>query len=93
MRATEDVTYQNVSTDQGPFRLNGGKYGIATIASSYGTSVNLQLLGPDGSTYITVLALIADGLQTVDIPPGTYKIGMSGVPSGVYISVTSIPGS
>lgn len=53
-----------------------GTYGIIALAASWSAgSLDLQALGPDGSTYVSVLAaaFAANGYKTVDLIPGTYK--------------------
>ena len=36
------------------FQLKGGKYAISVLATFGGGSVKFQILGPDGSTFISV---------------------------------------
>jgi hypothetical protein len=67
----------NISTTSGTFILQGGKYAMDTIGTSFG-SVTLQRLGPDGSTYVTAAtAVVANGAATVDLPPGIYKLALA----------------
>jgi hypothetical protein len=57
----------------GPFYLLGGKYLWVSQAAS--TSQQLQVLGPDGSTYLAVNAQTTSAVsQALDLPPGTYEI-------------------
>lgn len=83
---------QNASTTQGPFDLLGGKYGVTVTATSYGTGgTALQLLGPDGVTYVNALAAFtAAGYASVDLPSGLYQIAPGATASGVYASVIPI---
>lgn len=56
------------------FPLRGGSYWIETKSTGTGT-IDLQKLGPDGSTYtarITQITATA-GQQTISLPPGTYR--------------------
>jgi hypothetical protein len=46
---TESVAFSNISTTTSPFTLKGGTYSFITRATSYGTTVQLQTLAPDGS--------------------------------------------
>ena len=56
------------------FNLKGGMYAVDVIASTYGT-VTLQRLGPDGTTYLTVLtAFSANGSATAYLSAGKYKL-------------------
>ena len=57
---TENVSYDNIAATTSAFVLNGGNYSIAVKASTYGT-VTLQILGPDDTTYLTVLTAFAAG--------------------------------
>jgi hypothetical protein len=84
----EKVTFSNVAATQGPFTLRGGDYAVAAAGTI--TSVKLQTLGGDGSTYVDVMsALTGSGLTTnLSLPAGTYQLAIVG--SGVYASVTSI---
>lgn len=82
----ENFAFKNVAATQGPFTLRGGNYGIT--ASGTISSVALQRLSPDGSTYVSVMtALTAAGYANVNAPSGTYQIAITG--SGVYVDVVA----
>jgi hypothetical protein len=67
----------NISTTSSPFTLQGGKYAMDVIGTSFG-SVTLQRLGPDGSTYVTAAtAVVANGAATLDLAPGVYKLTLA----------------
>ncbi len=67
----------NISATTGTFILQGGKYAMDVIGTSFG-SVTLQRLGPDGSTYVTAAtAVVANGAATLDLPPGLYKLALA----------------
>ncbi len=70
----DGITYTGAtSSTVGPFNLLGGNY--AFFGTSAGTSSTLNILGPDGSTYIAVQAETTSAyFQQVYLPPGTYKI-------------------
>lgn len=73
------------------FTLNGGTYGMLASATWGGGSLDLQALGPDGSTYISVLAatFTATGYKTFTIPGGQYKfVGVTS--SAIYAVVCRI---
>jgi len=75
-----------------PFNLNGGIYGVTVVAATYG-SVNFDILGPDGTTYVSALnaAFTANGAAVVWLPAGIYKFVVSGA-SGAVAQVKVIPG-
>ena len=77
--------------------LYGGRYVLTAHATWGGGNITLQLLCPDGSTYVSpkdiggsANTLTADGSQTIDCPPGQYTIKVT-TASAIYVSVTSIP--
>lgn len=59
---------------------SGGRAALVLSASAYGTTVKLQILGPDGTTYIALNATTysADGVYPLDCPAGQYRIFISG---------------
>lgn len=73
------------------FPLVGGKYAIMYAGTGAGT-VDLKLVGPDGTTLIAcgVTQIVATtGYQAVSLPPGTYKGVISGFTAN-YLSVVRI---
>lgn len=61
--------------DAPKFTLLGGRYAFAVHATFGGGNVQLNVLMPDGTTYIAAsAALTADGTQIVDLPPGSFEI-------------------
>lgn len=91
MRAGECYRKSNVAAGTyGPFTLMGGKYQIAVVAT--GTiSVKLNILGPDGLTYLLAITEItANGFANYDLPPGTYQIVIA-TSTANYVTVTRIP--
>lgn len=89
--STESVSFSNIAASTSPFALRGGKYAAAALATFGGGSVTLQMLGPDGSTYVTCLtAFTAAGYGVVDLPPGQYRFTIA-TATAVYASVTRIP--
>ena len=69
---------QGASATQGPFGLLGGKYGVTCSATFSGGNVALQILGPDGSTFVTATSFTANGFATVDLPAGNCQDGNRG---------------
>lgn len=79
------------SGSAGPFTILGGKYGFSVVDT--GTpDANLNILGPDGSTYLPVLAnaVTANGYTPVDLPPGTYEVSV-GTGTSLSASLIRIP--
>ena len=76
-RIDENQKFSNINATTAVFNLDGGKYCVDVIASTFGT-VTLQRLGPDGSTYLTALtAFAANGTANADLPPGQYKVALA----------------
>ncbi len=91
--ANDSKLFSNISASTSPFVLEGGKYGVAAVATFGGGSVKLQALLPDGSTYASVSSgtdLAAAGYATVDLTPGTYRFTIA-TATAVYCSVAKIP--
>ncbi len=85
----------NASTTQGPFELLGGRYGVTIIGTGFGT-VQLQILSPDGTTYVVVtdnaavtVSATANLYTVVDLPPCEVKIDIA-TATAVYASVIPI---
>ena len=72
--ANDAKSFSNIGATTAPFTLAGGRYGVAVIGLTFGT-VTLEVLGPDGTTYLTALtAFSANGIQVADLSSGTYKV-------------------
>jgi len=82
---------QGASATQGPFVLLGGKYGVTCSATFSTGNVALQILGPDGSTFVTVgSAFTANGVATADLPPGKYQVAVTAPASAVNLACVPI---
>jgi hypothetical protein len=82
----------NASATQGPFELLGGKYGVTALGTFGGGNIHLQILGPDGTTYVDVGSttnFTANGYAAVDLPPCEVQIAIT-TASAVYASVIPI---
>jgi hypothetical protein len=80
----------NASATGSAFRLAGGLYGLSVIGSNFGT-VTLQVLGADGSTWLTAAtAFAANGYATAYLPPGQYRWAVASA-TAVSTSVVRIP--
>ena len=89
---TDRVLYSNQAPATiGPFTLRGGSYWIETKSTGTGT-IDLQRLGPDGSTYtarITQITATA-GQQTISLPPGTYRWVVATFTAN-YLEIVRVP--
>lgn len=106
MRALNGVLFKNVaSSQQFSLQEDAGDYLVEVIATGFGT-VELQKLGPDGSTYISLKApfnnagteadlvigsFAANGAKVLRLPPGSYQFTVT-TASAVYARISRIPG-
>lgn len=75
------------------FALKGGRYGVAAVATWGGGSAKLEILLPDGTTWVSVGSstdFTDDGFALVDIPPGQYRVAIA-TATGVYASIDRVP--
>ncbi|TXH47003.1 MAG: hypothetical protein E6Q97_28365 [Desulfurellales bacterium] len=94
MRGTDGNRQTGLSStnDQVTFRLRGGRYQLQAIATWGGGSATFEMLGPDGSTYLTVgTAITANGTQVVEVPEGTFRWTIV-TASAASLAVVRIPG-
>lgn len=74
----------------------GGSYSFAVLGTFSGATVALQIMGPDGATWITIpnSGQTAAGVVTVDIPTGaSVRASVTGgPPTGIYASLSMIRG-
>ncbi len=84
---------ENASATSAVYELLGGKYGVTIINGNGAGSAKLQILGPDGTTYVDVGATTsvtnADKYASVDLPPCEVKITIA-TSTGIYASVIPI---
>jgi hypothetical protein len=97
--AVDGAEFSNISATTAVFALKGGFYVMAAVATFGGGSVELQMLGPDQSTFLTTPAaypvgatmkLSAAGAIQGYLAPGQYKFVVV-TASAVYCSVMGIP--
>lgn len=70
-------TFSNIGSTTAAFHLAAGIYRIEVIGSTFGT-ITLQVLGPDGSTYLTAAtAISANGTAQVTLEDGTYRFALA----------------
>lgn len=99
MNVTENVIFSNISATTAQFTLKGGVYSFR-VKGTITTSVALQALLPDGSSFATVnniagtaASVGSGGTGSIDgiyLPPGQYKITLTSA-TAVYASVASTP--
>jgi hypothetical protein len=106
MRAPESNSYTSATAvNSAPFTLLGGMYLVAVVASGFGT-VKLQCLGPDGSTYLDIMApfnnagtevdlvistFAANGAKLLPLSPGSYRWTLGSV-TNVFAELSRVPG-
>jgi hypothetical protein len=91
--AVDAQLFSNISATTAAFRLDGGYYMVAAVATFGGGSVELQALGPDQSTWLslpTALKLTAAGMIAGYLPPGQYRFTIT-TATAVYCSVAGVP--
>lgn len=64
----------------------GGKGGVMLAGTVGGATITLQILGPDGTTWLTgATALTAVGVGVFELPCGQIRaLVAGGAPSGLY---------
>jgi hypothetical protein len=90
---TDGISFSAISATPAAFDLKGGYYMLAGVATWGGGNIELQNLGPDGSTYLsapTALKLTANGMIAGYLPAGTYRLNVT-TASGVSASIAGIP--
>jgi hypothetical protein len=91
--STDGKIFLNIAATTAAFALLGGKYGAAAVATFGGGSAKLQMLGPDGISWLSVSAatdFAAAGYAVIDLPPGQYRITIL-TATAVYVFVYRIP--
>lgn len=71
----------------------GGLYQVSAHATWGGGNADLQILLPDGVTYLSMgsaTKLTADGFATIYLPPGTYQVVIT-TSTAVYWAIARIP--
>jgi hypothetical protein len=85
--------FSNIAATTAAFPLDGGYYMVAVVATFGGGNVELQVLGPDQSTWLsapTALKLSAAGTIAGYLPPGQYRFAIV-TATAVYCSVAGVP--
>lgn len=73
----------------------GGRYVFSVVGTFGGTTVQLQFLGPDNTTWISLASgsFTAAGAVAVDVPNGAaFRVTVTGgSPSGLYAALQRVP--
>lgn len=68
-----------VTSTSDSFVLSGGKYWFSAVGTFNSGTATLRRLGPDKATWVTAAtALTTSGANTADLPPGTYRVAVTG---------------
>jgi hypothetical protein len=90
----DEVSFSGISATTAAFPLKGGYYLTSCVATFGGGTVDLQLLGPDQSTWLatpTASHFTANGIvATAWLPPGQYRFAIA-TATGVSCSVSGVP--
>jgi hypothetical protein len=89
--ATESRQFSNIAATTLQFPVAGGKYSFDALGTWGSGNAQVQLLGGDASTWLNVgSAVTANGVQTLDLPAGQYRIAISSGATAVYAALTKI---
>jgi hypothetical protein len=74
----------------------GGRYLMALLGTLGGATITIEMLGPDGATYLAVpdSSLTAAGTAVVYLPANATVRGVvtgGTTPSGIYLTIYGIP--
>lgn len=79
--------FANISATTGAFLARPGQYSLVVIATFGGGSVQLQILGGDGTTWVNVgAAVTANSYNTIILPEGQYQFVIT-TATAVYIDL------
>lgn len=96
MHAQAYILCANVdaAVDTTPVQIVGGRYVLALVAAAYGTTVKLQVMGPN-STWININATTysADQITSgMDLPSGQVRMTISGgTTTDLYATLCRVP--
>ncbi len=99
MHASERYINTSFTTTDNAFSLLGGVYSWAVVGTFNSTTVTLDALGPDGSTWQnvknlsgTAASLTASGrVDSLWLPPGSYRFSVSATATSLAAIVVSVP--
>lgn len=77
----------NASATGDALAVGGGTYVVSADGTFGGATLQLQLLSPDASSWLSVAGatFTAEGALVVDLPPGSIRMTVTGgTPSALY---------
>lgn len=75
-----------------PVAWPGGKAALVTNATAYGTTVQLQVQGPNAAWIALGTTIAADAVTAFDLPAGQYRMNISGgTTTALYANLVGIP--
>jgi hypothetical protein len=82
----DGVSFSGLAGNPPQFGLKGGYYVLVAVGTL--TSVQLTMLGPDGTTFVNIgTALSAAGLSQLGyLPPGQYRLAVTATSAAVSVS-------
>lgn len=91
--ANDFLLLSNASATGSAHQWPGGPGVMEVVGTFNGATVALQVLGPDGSTYIAGGPVAAAaGSYPFNLPPGFIKAVIVGSPTGIYVRVAATEG-
>lgn len=91
--AVDGKTFSNIAANTAQFYLKGGYYVVASVFSGAG-SVELQGLGPDGTTFVSMPTPLKLTTTATSVggyaPPGQYRFTITTV-TAVFCNVSGVP--
>lgn len=101
MNISEGKTFEGLDADSDEFVLRGGKYLLGVVNGTPGTEPVGVTMKTPGDQFVPVVCLASDGgsnkgvtgedgSAVMDLPPGTYKIGI-GDNAGVTACLVAVP--
>lgn len=70
----------------------GGRTALVVQATSYPSTLQLQMRGPDGNPINLGNNLDADGIANLDLPAGSYRMNLNGgTATDVYVQLCKVP--
>jgi hypothetical protein len=89
------VVFSNISATTAPFALAVGQYILFGNAANWGGGLNLQLLSPDGLTWLNVASASrnANGVSDpIMLAAGSYRVQLATM-TGLYLSISAVSGA
>jgi hypothetical protein len=93
MRACDGYSWADISATPETFILVGGIYELSGVGTWSGGGIEVQMLGPNGSTYLsapTPFKLTANGRIQAYCAPGTYQLTVT-TATALYAAISRVP--